>query len=210
MRQQLQYYKDEIITDLYTFDGKEWMYTDSTPYVGPYHRYTTGEVYTEPNWDELLSQKLIPYQDITTMSYKYKKLKPSIRTKYQQFNQYIVALTYNDYISTKITRYFIKKENEQIITEISKDVYDDYNKTNIDPNLYSVIQLTWYIAGELTNTMVNGITKIGVAEKNAAELLSAEKRMPGISMKLKDLAELYSDTEFLTPFDINDPTRLQK
>lgn len=210
MREQLQYSKDEIITDLYTFEGKEWMYVDGIPYIGPYHRYTTGEVYTEPNWNASLSKKLIPYQDINSLAYQYKKLKPDIQTKYKNFTQHVVALTYTDYKVGNITRYFLKRINDNVITEVSKETYDEYTKSNIDNNLYSSVKLTWYIAGKLNTIEVNGITTIGTVDKNKEELAKAEKKMPGISIKLKDLTELYATTEFITPVDINDPTRLQK
>ena len=85
-RLRLQYSKDEIITDLYTI-GKELMYEDNTEYIGPYHRYTTGEIYTKTVWDNSQSEKLIQYQDTTLPSYRYKQINRGIQTKFNSFHQ---------------------------------------------------------------------------------------------------------------------------
>ena len=43
--------------------GKEWMTADDqVEYVGFYHKYTTGEVYTRKDWDPVYSRKLKRYK----------------------------------------------------------------------------------------------------------------------------------------------------
>ena len=73
-RQKKYYSHNEIENNLYTF-GAEWMYESGVIYVGLYHKYSTGEVYTESVWNVQTSKKLIAYEDISTNTFKYKKLK---------------------------------------------------------------------------------------------------------------------------------------
>ena len=197
------YSLDEVITDQYT-NGLEWMYEDNTPYIGIYHRYTTGEVYSEPNWVPDVSKKLIPYADPTTLTFKYKRLK-NIKTKYVSVNKHILEITSDDFKNGYVTRYFISKVNEQSIFEISKDTYDAYNGSLIDPNLYTVISIKWVIVGIPETIKKNGIMTLGVADRNKKEVLKAEQYMPGISITLNKLLEFYTDTDFNVPVDINDP-----
>ena len=198
------YSLDEIITDRYT-NGNELMYEDTAiPYVGIYHRYTTGEVYTEPNWVPALSKKLIPLVDTTSINFKYKKL-IDIKTNYKSVNKHILSITSDDFKNGYVTRYFINKVNEQHIFEISKDDYDAYNGSLIDPNLYNAISIKWVITGIPATEEKNGITTPGVAEQNKKEVIKAEQYMPGISIILNKLLEFYTDTDFTIPIDINDP-----
>ena len=201
-RLRLHYSKDEIINDQYTY-GNEWMYEDSTQYLGPYHRYTTGEVYTGAGWNVSISRKLIEYHDMSSLSYRYKQIKSDIQTKYDSFNNYLVELKYDDYITGYVNRYFIKKVNDGVITEISKLTYDDYNGSKIDKNLYTAIQVKWVISGKLETTQTDGITTISVPDQNRKILISAERQMSGISVKLNNLIEYYTNTEFKVPADIN-------
>lgn len=57
------YYPDmQIDKGLHT-KGKEWMTADDqVEYVGFYHKYTTGEVYTRKDWDPVYSRKLKRYK----------------------------------------------------------------------------------------------------------------------------------------------------
>jgi hypothetical protein len=205
------YTSDEIITDLYTY-GNEWMYEDNIQYIGLYHRYTTGEVYTEPIWQTSLSKKLIPYADVSTAKFKYKKL-TNIKTEYQSVNTHLLEITNDNIKAGFVIRYFISKVNERRIFEISKNTYDAYNSSLIDPNLYSVVSIKWTIVGVATTKIVpstyNQVPdlyyEIGVAEKNKKEILNAEQYMPGISLTLNNPLAFYTDTEYKVPTDINDP-----
>ena len=85
MRQKQIYKESEITTDLYTW-GEEWQTEDGVEYKGLYHKYTTGEIYTQPVWNELSSKKLVKYQipDIPIIAL-YKTLhKNKIQTNYKQ------------------------------------------------------------------------------------------------------------------------------
>jgi hypothetical protein len=65
-RLKLYYPENQIVRNLYT-NGNQYMLETGVVYVGFYHRYSTGEVYTESGWNEFQSKKLIPY--FTKVSY---------------------------------------------------------------------------------------------------------------------------------------------
>lgn len=200
-RLKLRYSLDEIINDQYTF-GKEWMTEDFIEYVGLYHKYTTGEVYTRPVWDAALSKKLVAYIDTNTTKYKYDSIRPTEFKKYKSVQPYKLVLTLNDYAKTYINRFFCKKRNENLIIEVSESQYNDWLSIEIDNALYDMIQLKWYIAGTIDDEF-GVVTKLGVRTKNKQEVNKAEQSMPGINLYITNYLQFYSDTDFIVPKDIN-------
>ncbi len=200
------YYSDnEIIPNLYTF-GKEWQNPDGTEYVGLYHKYiTTDEIYTEPTWNQNKSVKLSEYTEIPPAVKLYKKLNSNIVIG----TQTITALfsfkpTLQDYSTGYITRYFLKKVNEDVIYEVDDIHYFDHLSNVIDVHLYNGTAVTWYITGDTTDT-INGTTTIpGVITKNRQAIKDAEKDVPGISKLITNLLEYYEDTDYVVPKDINE------
>ena len=61
------YYTKAQITDGLLTDGKEWMFVDTTEYIGQYHKYTTGEIFSETSFVDGKSRMLIPYVDVTVI-----------------------------------------------------------------------------------------------------------------------------------------------
>jgi hypothetical protein len=200
-RIKLQYSPKEITTDLYTY-GLEWMTDKFKEYKGLYHTYTTGEVYTQPIWNPATSIKLIPYADVTTLSYKYKQLKPDIKTKYKSIYPHYVTINTTDIKKTWITRYFVQRQTDHVIIEINLDQLNDINSNLIDPNLYKSIKLNWFIAGPLQDSGT-AIKTRGVLTKNKLAVNDAEKTMPLIRNRLSNFSEFYNDTDFKVPNDIN-------
>jgi hypothetical protein len=200
-RIKLQYSPKEITTDLYTY-GLEWMTDKFKEYKGLYHTYTTGEVYTQPIWNPTTSIKLIPYADVTTLSYKYKQLKPDIKTKYKSIYPHYVTINTTDIKKTWITRYFVQRQTDHVIIEINLDQLNDINSNLIDPNLYKSIKLNWFIAGPLQDSGT-AIKTRGVLTKNKLAVNDAEKTMPLIRNRLSNFSEFYNDTDFKVPNDIN-------
>ena len=201
MRLKITYLSDEITNNLYTF-GKEWMTTNNIEYIGLYHKYTTGEIYTEGVWNIKKSIQLIPFEDTTSSKFQYKKLK-TLNTKF------ITPIAYQAENSISINqeqlqRYFLQRKNDITdITEIDVDQYDLFNNSQIDPNLYVSVKLTWYISGTVDDETINGSKKLGIISKNRNAVRYAEQRMLGISKKLSNLLEFYTDTDFVVPRDIN-------
>ena len=95
--------------------------------------------------------------------------------------------TTDDYTRGYVTRYFVKKVNDNSIYEVSGDSYN-----TVINGLYSKISLVWRIKGSKINVYQNKI-KIygGVIEDNQSSIKNAEKSMSGISGILKDPLEFY-------------------
>jgi L-cysteine desulfidase len=129
MRLKLLYSPDEITNNLYTF-GKEWMTTDNTEYIGLYHTYTTGEVFTEPTWNIKKSKQLIAYEDTTTTKYQYAQLK-SINTSFISPTQYQAENSITQPNQSQLQRYFIQQKNDLTnIIEINSTQYEQYGDLN--------------------------------------------------------------------------------
>jgi hypothetical protein len=201
-RIKLQYAPSEITTDLYTY-GKEWMSEVGIEYIGLYHKYTTGEVYTEPVYNETTSIKLISYENLNTRKYEYKKLNPNIQTKFKSLYPIRISLTTEDIKRGYITRYFAYRQNDYTITEIDLAQYDNIGSNILDSNLYKAIKIKWYITGPKIDTSNGLVITQGVQTKNRIEVMAVENDAPGISFYLSNLTEFYMDTDFKVPADIN-------
>jgi antirestriction protein len=140
MRKKAFYSDQEIIKNLYT-TGKEWMLNDYTEYVGQYHRYTTGEVYTQPAWNQILSEQLVAYQELAQDVKTYKSLK-SISTSYENnIKSYKPIISQDAKKSGSIIRYFIKRYDSENVIEISADTYNQYTRNQIDNNIYQTTSI---------------------------------------------------------------------
>ena len=203
LRKQIYYSDNEIIDNLYT-SGLEWMLQENnSEYIGLYHRYLTGEVFTEATWNPVLSQKLIPYETKDSKTYVYTKLKPNITTKYVNANSTYPTITNDDRKAGFIYRYFIKRYDSKFATEILDADYQKWLNSDIDPVLYQAIKIKWIITGPKQTIDINGIKTIGVYEQNLQIIKISEQTMPGISATLTNPVQYYSDTDFIAPPDIN-------
>jgi hypothetical protein len=195
------YTTDEITNDLYTF-GKEFMTRANVEYVGPYHRYSTGEVYSEFKWDPKTSISLIEYKDLTNTVVQYQRLK-NFNLPTQQPRQMPCVINSNNIVRGYVTRYFINKLNQNEILEIDLIQYNNWFEGQIDKILYTAVTINWSITGTLNDIVENGITKPGVITRNRSEIAVASKRIPYISNMLNNLTEFYTDSDFVVPKDIN-------
>ena len=197
------YPTSEITTDLYT-PGKQWMTTNNVEYIGLYHKYLTGEVYTKPQWQPDISVILIPYIDniISNKNMPYSKLKPEIQLSRTSPTAHNVVATVNDYRRGLLQRFFIKKRNDNAIIEINKQQFDSWKSDKIDKKLYIAIEIAWYITGPI-HDITSGITVLGVATLNLQQIKLAAKTIPEIATYLTDPLQFYTDTEYTVPKDIN-------
>lgn len=201
MRQKLYYTTDEITLDLFT-TGSEFMTSELTEYVGAYHTYSTGEIYSGTEWDSKTSKKLIPYVSQSATVIEYKKTK-NIKVKYDEPVNRIIQITPDDIKNEYIQRHFLKKINDQNILEVDAEEYSKYESNMFDPILYTGITFKWWISGPLTDTNINGVFNRGVITKNQLTVQSAELQMPGISTKLNNYTEYYMSSDIVIPRDIN-------
>ena len=201
MRIKSYYSANEIVNNLYT-TGQELMTTDNVEYVGLYHKYTTGEIYSQPTWDKNKSVKLIKYKEQSESVIEYNKIS-DIEINYKSFNTYNVVITKENINNGYIDRFIIKRSNDNIFYEVNSDTYDMYTNEDIDPVLYSAVKLKWYITGNINDTQQGNITIPGVQSNNYKELQTAEITVPGISLYFTDLLQYYVDNDNVTPKDIN-------
>lgn len=201
MRIKSYYSANEIVNNLYT-TGQELMTTDNVEYVGLYHKYTTGEIYSQPIWNKNKSVKLIKYKEQSESVIEYNKIS-DIEINYKSFNTYNVVITKENINNGYIDRFIIKRSNDNIFYEVNSDTYDAYTSEDIDPVLYSAVKLKWYITGNINDTQQGNITIPGVQSNNYKELQTAEITVPGISLYFTDLLQYYVDNDNVTPKDIN-------
>jgi hypothetical protein len=148
MRSQVTYLAEDITNNLVT-TGSQWMTEDRQEYIGQYHSYATGEIYTRATWDALLSKKLIPYEETITVETIYKRLKPNIKTKYQSPTNYIPIVTTEDISKGMFTRYFLQNQVTFSIVEVDKKQFTQWQKKTIDPTIWNGTQLEWKITGPM-------------------------------------------------------------
>lgn len=191
MRQKTYYDNSEITSNLYT-TGSEWMFESGTEYIGLYHRYITGEVYTEATWNPQLSVKLIAYEDITTSQYQYKKLNP-VRVQYDSPAAHVVNIRIEDINRGYITRYFIQRTNTSQCIEIDETAYTKWQRREIDPYMYTAVSIAWYIAGDLA----------AVREANTQQIQLAQLTLSNIRSIMSDALQYYTDNTYTQPADIN-------
>ena len=201
MRIKSYYSANEIVNNLYT-TGQELMTTDNVEYIGLYHKYTTGEVYSQPTWDKNKSVKLIKYKDQPESVIEYNKIS-DIEINYKSFNTYNVAITKENINTGYVDRFIIKRANDNVFYEVNSDTYDMYTNEDIDPVLYLAVKFKWYITGNINDVIQSNILIPGVKSNNYKELQTAEKTVPNITSYLTNLLQHYVDNDNVTPKDIN-------
>jgi hypothetical protein len=201
-RLKIYYSVDEITNNLYT-TGSELMSELGSNYIGLYHIYnSTGETYSGATWNPITSIKLIPYSKPDPMLNAYKTLKQP-KTSFKNIQTYKLTITEQNRFDGVVTRFFLKKVNEDLFIEVSEQTWTEWQSNKIDRNLYGGVQLDWYISGPIDDTRHNGVLKPGVISRNKKQIAAAEFTLPGISKKLTNPLEFYTDTDFVVPSDIN-------
>jgi hypothetical protein len=202
MRLKLYYTADEITNNLYTY-GSEFMTEDNVEYIGSYHSYLTGEVYTGATWNAKLSRKLVTFRNISDKITEYQNLK-SLNLQYELPQSHIVSITNQHMTDGIINRYFISKINDNIVFEIDITQYEKWISNKIDNVIYLAVMIPWTIAGAIDDTRVNGVLVPGVRSKNILQIQSASKKIPSITNILTNPIQFYLDTTFTVPKDINE------
>jgi hypothetical protein len=211
------YYPDtQIEKDIYT-NGNEWMtLEDWKNYVGFYHKYITGEVFTEKEWDPTKSKKLVRYKSRPDSYFKYADLtsftkiddkkveiisdKNSVFTRYRAPRAVRRQTTDDDLINGIMQRYFVYKRNEpdRVFFEIDKSQASTYNKSKygINDKLYGLIQFSWKLTGPENDVFENGIlVDPGVVDTNKRIILRHSK-------KFRKLGEIVTNYKEFTIYDV--------
>lgn len=169
-RQKLYYSKNEIVTNLFT-NGRQFMkLSDFSEYVGFYHRYTTGEVFTENEWFPEKSERLIRFKNLSEPVKSYYNTKHFVKmtgnntglrrkraANSDEYYNYTAPrpikrrLTDKEIENGKTERYFVTKRNERdrVFFEIDFNQIVTYNSTKAGINqfLYEVITIPWKVDG---------------------------------------------------------------
>lgn len=206
------YYPDNQITkNLYT-KGKEWSYLDDwQEYVGFYHKYSNGEVYTEKEWNPTRSRRLIAYKDKNADYLKYidlkhyvilpNKEKAKLKGTTNEYMDYTppVAVrrtpTGDEIINGFMKREFIYKRNEpnRVFFEINAKQANEYNKSGkgINQYIYALLTIDWKISGpEYDVYGVNNLIKVaGVFDTNKRIVLRNSKKFPILPKILNNYRE---------------------
>ena len=158
-RKRIYYTKSQIKTGLVT-SGKEWMFTDNTEYIGQYHTYTTGEIFSEASFVDGKSRILIPYVDTTSISdsmdiginnkinSEYDSVKTLKVKESKILNPTIQKASEDDIKNGYMFRYFAYKVNDEQIIELNKDAYGKVGTPDgMDGILWKKFKIKWKITG---------------------------------------------------------------
>ncbi len=186
--------KNKIQTNLYSGEGEYYYDTQFiTEYVGYYYKLSNGKTFTGnyPGYDPN-SVEIFKAEDIESGDGFAVLINP--------LTNHPLFPTDNDYLRGYFTRYFSKKRNQNIYTELTKQEFDSYSKqsppptsTNITPNfrivqsfpnatqywlLYKTFSLTWMLTGETEK-----VYKLNLEMVKMAEL---KNQLLGFSVYLKE------------------------
>lgn len=198
MRYKATYLDSEIERGLYTH-GNEIVHFDSNKdYIGWYHVYNTGEIYSLPNYVNNESIKLKLKYDSDKV--EFNNASNGIFNEYSNYKHispHAPFPTQEDYDVGYIDRFFMKRRNGtgQPIIEISED---SYNNLNENPNtFYSVLhkttKLRWKISGNKHDKFNSDGLRVdsGVYETNKRVLFDLESEFDGITNYLSNLLQYY-------------------
>lgn len=202
MRKKEYYNKEEIVENQYT-TGKEYMTKNRVEYIGLYHKYITGEVYTLATFNANKSIPLMSYQEESADIKLYKTNKSKIKTKYNTPSIFYPSPSIDDINKKSITRYILKNVSTNQIFETNQQTVQHYQKKKIDNNLYQLETIEWKIAGPLNTTTIDGITEVGVVEQNIQTIRNKTKKMSGLLQYFKSYSEFYTDITYEVPTNIN-------
>ena len=183
-RKRIYYTKAQVREGLVT-DGGEWMFTDNTEYIGQYHTYTTGEVFSEATFVDGKSRILIPYVDVqninqqneigidTAKNFEYDNIKTLNVKKSIIPNPNQIQPTDKDIKRGWMERYFAKKVNDDIILELTKEDFDNVGTENgLDSILWEKFKLRWRITGPIDEILQTNQQTIQIKSQDYPLLVS--------------------------------------
>jgi hypothetical protein len=192
-RRRIYYTKAQVREGLVT-EGGEWMFTDNTEYIGQYHTYTTGEVFSDATFVDGKSRILIPYVDVqsinqqneigidTAKNFEYDNIKTLDVKKSITPNPNQIQPTDKDIKRGWMERYFAKKVNDDIILELTKDDFDNVGTENgLDSILWEKFTLRWRITGPIDE----------ILQTNQQTIQIKSEDYPSITSLIVDYTEFY-------------------
>lgn len=190
------YPKSQIITNKYT-NGKEFaLVANNQEYIGYYWQTANGKFYTgrNPNDITVVELKKITVTDPLLVSNQnvisYNNILPNkIYNDFKQIDSTKVSLTpayyqpqptQQDYQTGEFRRYFVKKTNEILYIEVSKETHDAIlNKDN---------QWSWqdYFAFDIPWSISGNELQVAKTNKNIVDLTMKNLILPKFNLYLRD------------------------
>jgi len=174
----------KIKTSLYARSKELMAIKTNIEYIGLYHQYPNGALYSEAQFNEQ-SVELISF--VPAMDTEFGGIYYSLTKK--RFNNYIEPKYYrpmlnnSDYTAASILRFFVQSRNNlSHIIEIDADSYANMNNKNeagIDAGIYHKTSIAWSIAGPKSDVM------------KANHRVVLNSKMIGLSNHLTQLTEFY-------------------
>lgn len=207
--------KTKIKNGLYT-EGKELMFAETLKeYIGLYHKYPNGAVYSEAGYNTN-SKLLMAYtsaiepaqvKDVNgrntgvSGSFNnsiYHQITGARFNKHKSPEYFYPQPRPKDYRRGSFLRYFaVHVSNPNSILEISPFMFDNINDNNeggIDSRIYKTTSLSWTITGPVRD----------VQKTNLRMIQFHEQRVPGLQRYLTDLDEFHQKRHAIAEEDLVD------
>ena len=206
-RKKIYYPEYQIQKDQFTRGG-ELMDSSGNEYIGYYHRYSTGEIFSQSQFNEIKSIKLYPLRKDVQSPYKklkinknsyYEFLKSDLNlVKYFQPNYQLSIPSESDFLVGYYYRFFaVKRNDDTVIYEISKNEYSRYGAIGgINKFLYIVDTIKWVLTGPEVDIKTDAGTVVtyGVVSSNLRTLDQLSRAYPNIK-------NVFSNPEQFTSYD---------
>ena len=175
------YPKSQIQTGFYSNNDLAISSTQ-TSYVGPYFKTSDGNFYTGKEPNDGPNQLLISLSESNTIINNINPIKNRVEDlRFKGANviystlieaskndlpytpiPYFPILTQDDINNGEFVRYFAKKSNQNLYTEIDGNNFSE----SVSSNLYITFQLVWVISGEKETVKQINAKQVAFVEKN--------------------------------------------
>jgi hypothetical protein len=164
--------KNKIKTGLYA-SGGEFTTANGLDYNGPYWKTSNGEAYTGT------SPNSTPYQRL------FAKI-PNIRTA-NIIPVETIMPTEDDYKLGEFQRFFTKRRNQMLYSEITKTTYTNILQSKINTyGNYILFNLSWKLTGDIITTFQVNKSMVQLTERNIS--------LDGLSIFLNNYIQYYRYT----------------
>jgi hypothetical protein len=198
------YPKSQIQVNLYTNGGELSIKSNNQNYIGSYWKTSDGKFFTGKTPDDSNIQELIKTSTTTSQTYsnltaeafeptpqlflnpnsqilsEYSKLNSKFNESKKLPKSYNPSPTESDYELGEFSRYFCKKTNEIVYTEINKETYTKLSGRDSSYlwQLYIPIKYSWSIAGDEE--------KIYNINKNMTKYMMNKFKLPALDKFLRE------------------------
>ena len=185
------YPKSQIQVNLYTKGKQLRVISSKKEYIGYYWKTSKGEYFSGRNpYDgspiDLEVIPITPNSNFNTKVYEkgneiYNTLKEVDTSQILLLPSYVKpSPTEDDYAIGNFTRFFTKKNNENLYVETSKKIFDKIKQRNksYDYNSYLVFSLPWKLTGDKNQVLL--------ANQNIVLITEQTQNINGLGLYLKN------------------------